>query len=96
MRIAWPRWGCVASGVGQMHELAAVVVGMGGAVDQSARFEPVDADGRGRWVDFGGAGDLAQGHGTVGEHDQHLDLPESEVEGGAQGAPAILSGDELA
>jgi hypothetical protein len=51
--------GLVASGVGEVHELAAVVVGVGGAMDQASRFELADADGRGWWAGFDGACDLA-------------------------------------
>src|ERR1039458_7509667 len=83
-----------ASGVGEMHELAAIVVGVGGAMDQASRFELVDADGRGWWVDCDGACDLSQGHRTVGKLDQQLDLGGPEIEGGVERTPAVLSGDE--
>src|ERR1039457_216210 len=85
----------LASGVGEVHELAAVVVGVGGAMDQASRFELVDADGRGWWVGIDGACDLSQGHRTVGELDQQLDLRRPEIEGGVEGTPAVLSGDGL-
>ncbi len=73
-------------GVSEVHELAAVVVGVGGAVNQASRFELVDADGRGGRVDVNGECDFPQGHRAVGELDQHLDLAGPEVEGGAEGA----------
>jgi hypothetical protein len=77
-----------------VHELAAFVVGVGGAIDQASRFELVHANCRGWWVDLGGACDLSQGHWTVGELDQHLDLPGPQIEGDAEGTPAVLSADE--
>jgi hypothetical protein len=74
--------GRVASGVGEVHELAAVIAGVCGAMDQASRFELVDADGRGWRVGFDGACDLSPGHRTVGELDQQLDLRGPEIEGG--------------
>jgi hypothetical protein len=70
-----------------VHELAAVVAGVGGAIDQASRFELAGAGGRGWWAGFDGACDLSQAHRAVGELDQQLGLAGPEIEGGVEGTP---------